>query len=162
MEKIINLDKKLFLAIYNNTENARHIFQCITNISKPFFVISYALLLVYIFLNKNFDTLLICTIIPFLTIIICKILRKIINRKRPYLVFPELNIQKKEVASFPSNHSASSFVISFMFLFVSFKLFLLFFLLALIVSVSRIIVGIHFPLDILSGFFIPAIIYLTF
>lgn len=162
MNKILQLDEKLFLSIYTNTFKIKYIFQAITAISKPFFLVSYISLLAYIVFYENIKILLFSIVPPLLTIVICKILRCKIGRRRPYLIFPELNLQKKEAASFPSNHTASSFIISFMFFYFSFELFLFFFILASLVSISRIIIGIHFPADILSGFFIATIIYIIF
>ncbi len=162
MKTLISIDKNLFLFIYNSTNSTqvKKVFNFITKISKPFFMLTYALLLLFLFITSS-PSLLIVFIKPLFVLILCKILRKLINRKRPYLVFKTLNLPKKEDASLPSNHTASSFIISFMFLYVYPPLGIIMIALAVLVSLSRIIIGIHFPLDILSGFLISLIIFLV-
>ncbi len=162
MDKVLYIDKQLFLYIYNNTNknNIKSFSNFITKVSKPFFIVFYIILLILIYNSKNNITFVTCIIKPLLTLIICKYLRKKINRKRPYLVFDDLNLPTKKDASLPSNHTASSFIIAFMYLFINFKVALFFIILAFLVSISRIISGLHFPLDILTGFFISLSIYL--
>ncbi len=162
MNKILLLDKKLFLLIYTKTDKWRPFFQKITDISKPLFILFYFSLIgyqVHFGIFKDFPKTILA---PVCTLLLCRILRKTINRKRPYLIFESLNLQKKEEASFPSNHTASSFIIAFIFLLFNFKIFLFLFLLAILVSVSRIIIGIHFPLDITFGFLIALTMYCMF
>ncbi len=164
MKTLVNLDNKLFLFIYTKTSNktVKSIFNTITKTSKPFFIVAYILLLYIIYTTKSFDTFKICLFEPLLVLFLCKFLRKSIGRKRPYIIFKELNIQKKEDASFPSNHTASSFIISFMFFLLNPQIAFFMIFLAFIVSISRIIVGLHFPLDVLFGFLIPLAIYNIF
>ncbi len=162
MSKILELDKKLFLFIYSNTEAVRPFFQKLTHISKPVFMTLYGLLIIYQVYVQNYTHFSKSILAPFCTLILCKILRKLINRKRPYLVFESLNLQKKEEASFPSNHTASSFVISFVFLLFSFKIAIFLIVFATLISVSRIIIGIHFPADVIFGFLIALTAYCVF
>ncbi len=160
MKTLKTFDEQLFIYIYNKTnyQNVKKIFKFLTTISKPFFIIIYLLLLLTMYSTNN-SYLYICIYKPFFTLLFCKFLRKTINRKRPYLVFNKINLQKKEDASMPSNHTASSFIISFMFFYISTPLALLTILLATLVSLSRIIIGIHFPLDVLCGFLIALSFY---
>ncbi len=164
MDKLITLDQKLFTSIYNATNQilTKKVFKTITKISKPFFIIAYALLLTYIFKYLSKYILLVTIIQPLITIILCKFLRKKIGRKRPYIIFSNMNLPFKEDASFPSNHTASSFIIALMFLYVSLPLGIVMLILATLVSISRIIVGLHFPLDVLSALLISVTIFNCF
>tara|TARA_B100002051_G_scaffold217448_1_gene210284 strand:+ start:4857 stop:5285 length:429 start_codon:yes stop_codon:yes gene_type:complete len=53
--------------------------------------------------------------------------------------------------SFPSNHSANIFVIYFILSSIYKKKTKYFFIAAFLVAISRIYVGVHYPLDVLSG-----------
>lgn len=164
MKAIINFDKRLFLYIYNKTSNynIKNICKTICKFSKPFFIVLYICIILYTyFVIKSTHLFNICIIKPLATILICKCLRIIINRKRPFLVFPNLDLPKKNEPSMPSNHTASSFIISFMLLYINLPLAIIAIVIATISSTSRIIIGIHFPLDILAGFLIALSIYLV-
>jgi len=77
-------------------------------------------------------------------------------RHRPFLAYPAIYQLSKFWASpqdfsFPSDHTAAAFVMGLM-VFMDWKKFgsiLLFF--ALIIGLSRIFIGVHYPLDILGG-----------
>jgi len=77
-------------------------------------------------------------------------------RSRPFVAYPTIYQLSKFWASpqdfsFPSDHTAAAFVAGLM-VFMDWKKFgsiLLFF--ALIIGLSRIFVGVHYPLDILGG-----------
>ncbi len=161
MESLITLDKKIFLFIYTKTNSIKlkKTFNFITKLSKPFFITSYLLILFFLY-STNLQYFAISIAKPFSVLIICKLLRKQINRKRPYEIFNNMNLPTKKDASFPSNHTASSFIISFLFFYVNPFLALIMILIASVVSLSRIIVGLHFPLDILFGFLISLSFFL--
>lgn len=162
MEKIINLDKKIFIRIYNKFSRHKKGFEIITTISKPFYIIIYSLLLAFLVYKKDFDNLFLCIIIPLSVMITCKILRKLIGRKRPFIEFQTINLPIKKDASFPSNHTASSFIISFVFLLINIKFAIFLIFIAFLVSISRIIVGLHFPLDVFCAFLISLSFFLVF
>ena len=55
-------------------------------------------------------------------------------------------------SSFPSNHTTSMFALSFALLFIKrYKLAIVSFPLALLVGLSRVFIGVHFPFDILGS-----------
>lgn len=162
MNKLISLDERLFLYINKKTtEKQKHIFTQICNCSKPFFIIVYLVLLCYVyFYLKDLSLFKVCVLKPFSVLISSKLLRIIINRDRPYIIFENLNLPQKKEASMPSNHTASSFIISLMYFYINSRLAIVLCLISAIVSFSRIIIGIHFPLDILAGFLLSIFIFL--
>ena len=82
-------------------------------------------------------------------------LKVLINRTRPYVLIPEIDLLIKEAhdASFPSGHTAASFASCFAILpNVKKRWWAPLILMAALISFSRIYVGIHYPSDIVGGF----------
>ena len=80
------------------------------------------------------------------------LLRRRINRKRPYqqLSLRPL-IDKKGGKSFPSNHTASAFVLAMTMFRMSVPVGCVMLVLAAITGLSRLAAGLHWPEDVLGG-----------
>lgn len=90
---------------------------------------------------------------------IASLIKIIIKAPRPYLalenVVPLLN---KTDFSFPSGHATFFMGIAFAIFFSHKKAGYVFMFFALIIGITRIITGVHFPIDIITGFILGAII----
>lgn len=121
--------------------------------------ILYPCVLIYLWLTKN-ELFLTTLIKPLSAFLIVTIFRKIINRPRPY---ETMNIHPlfhhKQGESFPSRHTVSAFIIALVCFNVYFELGLLTLLVAIIISGSRILAGVHYISDVLSAIVIAIIIY---
>ena len=120
--------------------------------------IVYPSLVIYLLYTKN--NLLIETIWkPLTSFLIVTIFRKIINRKRPYETM-DINplVKHKQGESFPSRHTVSAFAIAFVCLQVNLSLGITMLILAVIVSSSRILCGVHYISDVLSAIIIALLI----
>jgi len=76
-------------------------------------------------------------------------------RARPFVSQTEIKelLFHRPDRSFPSDHAAFLFALAFTFWFLKYrKLSILIFFLAVLISVTRIIVGVHYPADIVAGF----------
>jgi undecaprenyl-diphosphatase len=80
-------------------------------------------------------------------------IKRIIDRKRPYLNLDNIQIinEPLESYSFPSGHTTASFSTAYLLSLCLPHFSLLFFSLAVLVAVSRIYLGLHYPSDILMG-----------
>jgi len=80
------------------------------------------------------------------------IIRFIFFKPRPFVSHEVIQlIDKSADASFPSGHTVLAFAIAFSIWFYNKKLGYILLILATLVGLSRIYVGVHYPLDILGG-----------
>ena len=86
--------------------------------------------------------------------VICDlIIKKLILRPRPYLVIAQLEllVAQESSTSFPSGHSASSFVCAYMLTRMFGKKGAWAYLPAALIALSRVYVGVHYPSDVAVG-----------
>ncbi len=120
----------------------------------------YPCILLYLFFTHN--SLLLSTLLrPLSAFIFVTIIRKIINRKRPY---ESMNIQPliqhKSGESLPSRHALSAMIIAFVCIDINIYLGIMMFVLAVIICLSRIIAGVHYISDVIVAIIIAVIFYL--
>ncbi len=100
--------------------------------------------------------------IPFLAFVFVTILRKVINKKRPYEVYDFMpiryNNKTKSGQSFPSRHCACASVIAVTCMVFSPILGVILIVLAFVVAVARVVSGVHFVRDVFFGLLFGAII----
>lgn len=87
------------------------------------------------------------------------IIKNLLQTPRPFLVFTDIAplIQESGFA-FPSGHTAPLAAIAFAIFILNKKIGYIFIFCALLVGVSRVVAGVHFPIDILGGFILGAIV----
>ena len=115
--------------------------------------------LVFMFYNRKVGFLLAANLVT--SQILIQLLKRMVNRPRPYKTLDWVIAKKPPrcVYSFPSGHSGSalSIALSVSAFFPGLKTAL--FCLALLVGISRICLGFHYPTDVTVGFLIPFAVY---
>ncbi|MBQ9679395.1 MAG: phosphatase PAP2 family protein [Ruminococcus sp.] len=93
------------------------------------------------------------TLIPLCTLILVTIVRAIINAKRPYEVYNYTPPVSKKTAgkSFPSRHTVCAFIIAMAFLYIQTRIGVIMLFLAAAIGVTRVLSGVHFIRDVVSG-----------
>jgi len=91
-------------------------------------------------------------------LVIANIIRFIYFRPRPFIDHQvNLLLNREAGGSFPSGHASFFFALSFIVYCFNKKAGILFLIVSFLMSVARIFVGIHYPLDVLGGIFIGII-----
>ncbi|MFP4022043.1 MAG: phosphatase PAP2 family protein [Halanaerobium sp.] len=159
---IKKIDQKLFFVMYDFTVSHEFISKLAVFITKffpKFFSLIYFIVGGWLIYTGNFR-LRAFILIPAAVYLLVKSIPIFYNRRRPFaeLVLQNL-VNQKEDHSFPSTHTASSMIISLVILNISFELGILMIVLAFLTALSRIMVGVHYPTDILGGWLIAMIFY---
>lgn len=127
------------------------------------YVIYIAFLLIFVLafkgeVKERKTLILACFSIPIVVLLI-KIIHIFLFEPRPFVTFniaPLINYTRVD-ASFPSRHTALMFALAFSYFFYKSKWRFYFLLMAVWVGISRIYVGVHYPLDIVGGAIIGAV-----
>ena len=122
--------------------------------------IFYPLLILYLFVIKH--PLFMHTMIkPLIAFISVTIIRKLINRKRPYEYMDIIPlVSHKKGQSFPSRHTLSAMIIALVTLSINTTLGIIMIILASIIGLCRILAGVHHISDVIAGALYAIFIYL--
>jgi undecaprenyl-diphosphatase len=181
LEKIENWDTKTFLSLYKSDFSKRtKQFAKIYSFFGSFYFwgLIYVIWFIYGYVTKDYYLLVLFTGAFDQSILIHILIRyRLIRRNRPYIKLSEQGVQRhdkfihipylmsdSEQKSFPSGHVTFFllFGIVFAFYFESWILFFIIFGLDIIMGISRLILGVHFPTDIIFGYifgFLYALLY---
>ena len=99
-------------------------------------------------------------LIPLVTLIVISIIRAIVNAKRPYEVYdytPPVRTDTKG-KSFPSRHTVCAFIIAMAFLYLQTRIGVIMLIVAAAIGVTRVLAGVHFIRDVVSGAVIGVLI----
>ena len=168
LDLILEYDHKLFLWLNNlGNESFDWFWMLMTNKLFNFFI--YSIALIYLLNKTDIKSLIsmIMTLSLFLSILILisdqtsNLFKNFFERLRPChdeQIFNSMRLVKDGCGglySFFSAHASNSFALASFFFFVYYKIIqrkiILFFVLASLVSYSRIYIGVHYPLDIITG-----------
>ena len=146
----MHLNKQIFLFL-NSLANKNAILDGVWVFFAQYAIFIFGLALIY-FLYRDKIFFLKIALSALVTIVLVTVIKKIWPFPRPFLQEEiKLLIAHIPDSTFPSKHTAVAFVLAFGVFFRRKKPGLWLLILASLIGVSRIIVGVHYPLDILAG-----------
>lgn len=118
-----------------------------------FTVTAYATTLLFIVLAEKYLLALKLALVCFVPFVIVTLLRRFVNAPRPYELYDFFEIPPKDSLgrSFPSRHAFSAFAIGAALCFIGLPLGIICLTLGLCLGACRVLLGIHFPRDVIAG-----------
>lgn len=136
-------------------------FSLITKLAEPTYIVLICLLLFVLGKYKGKMVSVFILFASYITYVTSLAIKEVIKRPRPMDAYQELSVMGSvKFFSFPSTHSALIAVIATILCVKYKKLGFVLIPAALLVGVSRVYLGHHFPTDVLAGFVLGVIIAL--
>jgi undecaprenyl-diphosphatase len=163
-DKLLSFDYSVILFIHASITNG-----FVIGVSNFFTIIGnygliWVLFLTLLSIHRKERILLTSWTITFLLnfVLLVLILKNIVQRDRPFIEFPQiiLNTIAPGSYSFPSNHASLSGASFYIFWKFSTKrlIVVLIFLLSLAISLSRVVLKVHYPTDVIVGYLLGSLI----
>jgi undecaprenyl-diphosphatase len=153
----VNYDAQIFSAIKSIQNPVLDVIMLsITNIATLYIGVPIVLALAY--LSKNRKLLADLFVALLIGIALTLLLKMLIARPRPEDIMNVGFWASATFSSFPSDHASTAFVMFGIIGHHLKKYKLWFFLLAILVAISRIYLGVHFPTDVLAGAFLGILV----
>lgn len=154
LETVLKIDTKVYLRLHglNKNKMLHLVMKYLTHLgSTPFGYFYGGLIFASIYLNDQKLEALLISIILSQTIV--HILKRLINRPRPYrkMILETVKNPPKCVYSFPSGHTAVGLTTSLGAGVIWPSLMPVFLVVAVGVGLSRIVLGYHYPVDVFFG-----------
>jgi len=128
------------------------------NFTYPFL---FLILISCLFLKRKTFSLIFLFSSGFLAWILTRLLKYIFLEPRPFVSLDVIPLVTENGFSFPSEHASVFAALAVSMLFINKKLGYVLVVLALMMGLSRVILGVHYPIDILFGFIVGSIVGLT-
>ncbi|OGI68731.1 hypothetical protein A2738_00275 [Candidatus Nomurabacteria bacterium RIFCSPHIGHO2_01_FULL_42_15] len=153
------MNNTIFFFFYNLAYKSDFFDNLVTFFAVYFLYVVIALAFLFLFRRFNWKEIILLCISGGSAWIVAKILKILIHTPRPFDAFTEMQSLFAETGyAFPSGHTMVASAIAFAIFFTNKKAGYVFMFFALIIGLSRIIAGVHFPIDILGGFVLGAFI----
>lgn len=165
-----SLNQKIFYALNSFAGRSDFLDSVIIFVASwlPFILVAFVLVY-FIFIKRNPKRLFILSILVFVSAFITETMKwAIFRHPRPFAALPDVVslINISSLDSFPSQHATIFTALATSIFIYDRRLGIWFVVFAVLISVARVVAGVHYPLDVLTGFVIgfivPFFAYLLF
>ncbi len=160
------MNKNLYLKIYeyfNSHIKMKRAINLLNNVFTCSVFLAYFAFLICLFIQKE-EKLLVYVLIPAISFVVLSVFRYFYNAPRPYEKWTELKRGEntKKGMSFPSRHTFSALIISFMFFDYCKLLGGVFLIISLLIALFRVLLLKHFLKDVLVSMICAILINFAF
>ena len=150
------MKKETYIKMVNNVKANKRLERALVfanQILTGIVYISFPILLVALGYNKRFSELIKIVLVCGISFVLVSVFRYFFNAKRPYAMYgyEPVVAKEKEGQSMPSRHVFSAFVIACAFAYINPKFSIIYFVVATLIAIHRVIVGVHFIKDVVVG-----------
>lgn len=121
----------------------------------------FLILLACFFLRRKLFSIILLFSSGFLAWLLARLLKYIFLEPRPFVSLDLIPLVAENGFSFPSEHASVFSALAFSMLFINKKLGYVLVALAIVMGLSRVVLGVHYPIDVLAGFILGFIVSLT-
>lgn len=158
MTRFRKVDDLLFYRINGSKELYRSFFGYVTHLGGARITVTSILILLFMgeFYTGIKSTVMVAMFSLIVSHLLMTIVKKSVKRIRPYITLPNAVIHGYEFKdhSFPSGHSTAIFSITIPFMIQYPAAMIILFPLSWLVGYSRVVLGVHYPSDVLAGAFL--------
>ena len=150
------MKKETYIKMVNKAKENKHLERALifaNQVLTGLVYISFPILLFTLAYNKRYSDLIKIVLVCGISFVLVSVFRYFFNAKRPYAMYDYEPVvaKEKEGQSMPSRHVFSAFVIAMSFAYINWKFSIIFFVVALLIAIHRVLVGVHFVKDVVVG-----------
>ena len=150
------MKKETYIKMVNSVKEKKHLERMLVFANQILTGIVYICFVVLLFAlgyKREFPELIRIVLVCGISFIAVSVFRFFFNAKRPYAMYgyEPVVAKEKEGQSMPSRHVFSAFVIAMAFAYINWKFSIIFFVVATLIAIHRVIVGVHFIKDVVVG-----------
>ena len=150
------MKKETYIKMVNKAKGNKHLERALifaNQVLTGLVYISFPILLFTLAYNKRYSDLIKIVLVCGISFVLVSVFRYFFNAKRPYAMYDYEPVvaKEKQGQSMPSRHVFSAFVIAMSFAYINWKFSIIFFVVALLIAIHRVLVGVHFIKDVVVG-----------
>ncbi|BCB04570.1 phosphatase PAP2 family protein [Bacillus sp. KH172YL63] len=165
MTRFRQMDDSLFYRINGSRQLFRSFFGYVTHLGGARATVS-AMLCLFIF-SQYFTSIQKTVVVAMISLtfshILMAMIKRMVRRIRPYIKLPDAILHGYEFKdhSFPSGHSTAIFSVTIPFMVHFPASMLILFIMSSLVGYSRVVLGVHYPSDVVAGAFLACVTTLS-